>query len=282
MARRKNIAALMYDFDKTLCTKDMQEYNFIPNLGMTAKQFWNESGTLAQNEKMDPILAYMYLMIQKANATQQPIRRQDFVAAGKNIEFFPGVLDWFDRINAFGEQCGVSVEHYIISSGVKEIIEGTPLKGKFKKIYASEFHYDPSGKADWPKLAVNYTGKTQFLFRINKGVLDISRNNELNEYLPDQARCVPFSHMIYIGDGLTDVPCMKLVKLNGGKSIAVYQNRKRKQAEQLLHDQRVDFITPANYSAESELETIVQEIIRKIAACNVLAQRHARQFGTVK
>ena len=254
MARRKTIAALMYDFDKTLCTKDMQEYNFIPNLGMTAKQFWNESGTLAQNEKMDPILAYMYLMIQKANAAQQPIRRQDFVAAGKNIEFFPGVLDWFDRINAFGEQCGVSVEHYIISSGVKEIIEGTQLKGKFKKIYASEFHYDPSGKADWPKLAVNYTGKTQFLF----------------------------SHMIYIGDGLTDVPCMKLVKLNGGKSIAVFQNRKRKQAEQLLHDKRVDFITPANYSAGSELETIVQEIIRKIAACNVLAQRHARQFGTVK
>ena len=272
----------MYDFDKTLCTKDMQEYNFIPNVGMTAKKFWAESNTLAQNEKMDPILAYMYLMIQKAYIAHQPIRRQDFVAAGRNIEFFPGVLDWFDRINDFGEQCGVTVEHYIISSGVKEIIEGTPLKGKFKKIYASEFHYEPKGKADWPKLAVNYTGKTQFLFRINKGVLDISRNNELNEYLPDQERRVPFSHMIYIGDGLTDVPCMKLVKLNGGKSIAVYQNRKRKQAEQLLHDKRVDFITPANYSAESELETIVQEIIRKIAACNVLVQRHAKQFGTVK
>lgn len=282
MASRKPIVALMYDFDKTLCTKDMQEYNFIPNVGMTAKKFWAESNTLAQNEKMDPILAYMYLMIQKAYIAHQPIRRQDFVAAGRNIEFFPGVLDWFDRINDFGEQCGVTVEHYIISSGVKEIIEGTPLKGKFKKIYASEFHYEPKGKADWPKLAVNYTGKTQFLFRINKGVLDISRNNELNEYLPDQERRVPFSHMIYIGDGLTDVPCMKLVKLNGGKSIAVYQNRKRKQAEQLLHDKRVDFITPANYSAESELETIVQEIIRKIAACNVLVQRHAKQFGTVK
>lgn len=282
MARRKTITALMYDFDKTLCTKDMQEYNFIPNVGMTAEKFWAESSALAQNEKMDPILAYMYLMIQKANVARKPIRRQDFVAAGKNIEFFLGVLDWFDRINAFGEQCGITVEHYIISSGLKEIIEGTPLKGKFKKIYASEFHYDPSGKADWPKLAVNYTGKTQFLFRINKGVLDISRNNELNEYLPDQARCVPFSHMIYIGDGLTDVPCMKLIKLNGGKSIAVYQNRKRKQAEQLLRDRRVDFITPANYSAESELETIVQEIIRKIAACNVLVQRHAKQFGTVK
>ena len=282
MASRKPIVALMYDFDKTLCTKDMQEYNFIPNVGMTAKKFWTESNTLAQNEKMDPILAYMYLMIQKANAAVKPIRRQDFVAAGKNIQFFPGVLDWFDRINAFGEQCGVAVEHYIISSGVKEIIEGTPLKRIFKKIYASEFHYNPSGSADWPKLAVNYTGKTQFLFRINKGVLDISRNNELNEYVPDQERRVPFSHMIYIGDGLTDVPCMKLVKLNGGKSIAVFQNHKRKQAEQLLHDKRVDFITPANYSAGSELETIVQEIIRKIAACNVLVQRHAKQFGTLK
>lgn len=281
MANRKPIVALMYDFDKTLCTKDMQEYNFIPNIGMTAENFWAESNALAQNEKMDPILAYMYLMIKKADAANKPIRRQDFVAAGKNIQFFPGVLDWFKRINDFGKQCDVSVEHYIISSGLKEIIEGTELKRSFKKIYASEFHYDPSGKAVWPKLAVNYTGKTQFLFRINKGVLNISQNDELNKYLQDQERRVPFSHMIYIGDGLTDVPCMKLVKLNGGKSIAVYQNRKRNQAQKLLRDRRVDFITRANYSAGSELETIVQDIIKKIAACNIL-QRHAKQFGTVK
>lgn len=282
MAGKKTIIALMYDFDKTLCTKDMQEYAFIPNVGMTANAFWSESNSLANTEKMDQILAYMYLMIQKANSAIQPIRRQDFVAAGKNVEFFPGVLDWFERINAFGEKCNVMVEHYIISSGLKEIIEGTPLRRKFKKIYASEFHYNPSGAADWPKLAVNYTAKTQFLFRINKGVLDISKNNELNEYVPDHDRRIPFTHMIYIGDGLTDVPCMKLVKLNGGKSIAVHPQRKRNKVTNLLKDKRVDFIAEANYSSGAELEIIVQEIITKVAACNALVQRHAKQQGSIK
>ena len=282
MARRKTITALMYDFDKTLCTKDMQEYNFIPKIGMTSDTFWTESNSLASAKKMDQILAYMYLMLKKSKATSNSILRKDFVDAGKTVEFFPGVLEWFDRINAWGEAHGVTIEHYIISSGLKEIIEGTPIKRKFKEIYASEFLYDENGIAVWPKLAVNYTAKTQFLFRINKGVLDISQNNKLNEYVPDHARRVPFSHMIYIGDGLTDVPCMKLVKLNGGKSIAVYQPRKRKKVIPLLQDKRVDFIAEANYSEGSELESIVQEIIVKVAACNILVQRHAKQIGSIK
>lgn len=282
MAGKKTIIALMYDFDKTLCTKDMQEYNFIPKIGMTSDTFWTESNSLASAKKMDQILAYMYLMLKKSEATSNSILRKDFVDAGKTVEFFPGVLEWFDRINAWGEAHGVTIEHYIISSGLKEIIEGTPIKRKFKEIYASEFLYDENGIAVWPKLAVNYTAKTQFLFRINKGVLDISQNNKLNEYVPDHARRVPFSHMIYIGDGLTDVPCMKLVKLNGGKSIAVYQPRKRKKVTPLLQDKRVDFIAEANYSEGSELESIVQEIIVKVAACNILVQRHAKQIGSIK
>ncbi|MGE4489960.1 MAG: HAD family hydrolase [Kiritimatiellales bacterium] len=282
MASKKTIVALMYDFDKTLCTKDMQEYSFIPKVGMKADDFWEESNALSHDEKMDQILAYMYLMICKANAANQSIRRKDFVDAGKAVEFYPGVEDWFDRINAFGISQHVHVEHYIISSGLREIIEGTPLRKKFEKIYASEFHYNASGAADWPKLAINFTAKTQFLFRINKGVLDISQSNELNEYVPDHARRVPFSHMIYIGDGLTDVPCMKLVKLNGGKSIAVFPPRKRAKVANLLKDKRVDFITEANYSIGSEMEKIVQEIITKIAATNILVQRHQKQMGTLK
>lgn len=282
MAGKKTIIALMYDFDKTLCTKDMQEYNFIPKIGMTSDTFWTESNSLASAKKMDQILAYMYLMLKKSEATSNSILRKDFVDAGKTVEFFPGVLEWFDRINAWGEAHGVTIEHYIISSGLKEIIEGTPIKRKFKEIYASEFLYDEMVSPYGPKLAVNYTAKTQFLFRINKGVLDISQNNKLNEYVPDHARRVPFSHMIYIGDGLTDVPCMKLVKLNGGKSIAVYQPRKRKKVTPLLQDKRVDFIAEANYSEGSELESIVQEIIVKVAACNILVQRHAKQIGSIK
>jgi len=282
MAGKKPIVALMYDFDKTLCTRDMQEYAFIPKIGMKADEFWTESNSLARKEKMDQILAYMYLMLKKSRITEQSIFRKDFVCAGKTVEFYPGVIDWFDRIDAFGEAQNLHVEHYIISSGLREIIEGTPIKGKFKSIYASEFLYDENNIAVWPKLAINYTAKTQFLFRINKGVLDVSENTPLNQYAPDRDRRVPFSHMIYIGDGLTDVPCMKLVKLNGGTSIAVYPNRKTPGVKQLLKDKRVDFIAQAEYSDGKELDQIVRETITKIAAANQLVLRHAKQMKGLK
>jgi len=239
---KKPIVAFMYDFDKTLCTKDMQEYSFIPKIGMTAKKFWEESTALAKREKMDRILAYMHLMIKKSKVADKPISRKDFVDAGKGVEFFPGVTDWFKRINAFGKTHHLEVEHYIISSGLKEIIEGTPIKNNFEEIYASEFLYDQDNRAVWPKMAINYTGKTQFLFRINKGVLDVSEDEALNAYTPENDRRIPFSHMIFIGDGITDIPCMRLVKVSGGKSIAVYPPRKKAKVEELLKNKRVDFI----------------------------------------
>jgi len=282
MKEKRPIVAFMYDFDKTLCTKDMQEYTFIPKIGMTAEKFWEESSALAKREKMDQILAYMYLMIKKSKIAEKPISRKDFVDAGKGVEFYPGVMDWFERINAFGSKYKLEVEHYIISSGLKEIIEGTPIKKNFKEIYASEFFYDQDKRAVWPKLAINYTGKTQFLFRINKGVLDVSENVKLNDYTPEHDRRVPFSHMIYIGDGLTDVPCMKLVKLSGGKSIAVYPPRKQARVRELLKNERVDFIIEADYSAGSEMEQTAQEIITKIAAENILIQKHTRQSRAVR
>ena len=282
MAAKKTIIALMYDFDKTLCTKDMQEYTFIPNLNMKADAFWAKSKDRAKNEQMDSVAAYMYTMLTAAKAAEKPIRRQDFVEAGKEVEFFPGVEDWFARVNAFGKTQNVSIEHYIISSGLKEIIEGTAICREFKKIYASEFHYSPSGEADWPKLLVNFTEKTQFLFRINKGVLDICENDELNKFKPDHERRIPFSNMIYLGDGFTDVPCMKLTKTNGGKSIAVYPSRRTAQVKELLKDNRVDFIAKADYSAGSELEDIVQEIITNIVTSEKLITRHAKQIKEVK
>ena len=282
MSSSKTIMAIMYDFDKTLCTKDMQEYTFIPNIGMKSTAFWAESKSLAEDEKMDQILAYMYLMLKKSRNADKPILRKVFVDAGKNIEFYPGVLDWFDRINDYGKKRGITIEHYIISSGLKEIIEGTKLKKMFKEIYACEFLYDANGIAVWPKLAVNYTAKTQFLFRINKGVLDLSKNNELNQFIPDNERRVPFSRMIYIGDGLTDVPCMKLVKLNGGKSIAVFKERLKKIGNQLLQDGRVDFIAKADYSADSELEKTVKAIIDSIQTNHLLVAKHLAQVQALK
>ena len=266
---KEPIAAIIYDFDKTLCTKDMQEYAFIPALGMTAEDFWDEVGAMTDREEMDNILAYMYQMVKKAREKKIPVTREIFHQMGKQVEFFRDVTTWFERINAYGRKMGVRVEHYIVSSGIKEIIEGTEIAGYFKKIYACEFLYGEDGTIVWPKLAVNYTAKTQFLFRINKGVLAVdSRSAErLNQFTPEHERPVPFGNMIYIGDGLTDVPCMKLVKTNGGQSIAVYdQERGRDAAERLKKDDRVNFVAPADYGPDSDVEKIVKAVIRKIQA----------------
>ncbi|MBP3265247.1 MAG: haloacid dehalogenase-like hydrolase, partial [Acidaminococcaceae bacterium] len=239
MASKKPIIALMYDFDKTLCTTDMQAYTFIPNLGMSANEFWAKASDLAEKHKMDRILAYMYLMLDEAHIHRKPIRRSDFVALGKDLELYPGVAEWFSRINRFGKEQGVTIKHYIISSGLREIIEGSSIYKEFDDVFAGEFLYDENGVACWPKNVVNYTTKTQFLFRINKGVLDISNDDDLNRFTPEEDRPVPFRNMIYIGDGLTDVPCMKLVKVNGGCSIAVYQKGKQAKVKDLILDQRV-------------------------------------------
>lgn len=262
--------AMMYDFDKTLSPKDMQEYDFIPDIGIkNPATFWEESNELAKRNNMDKVLAYMYLMIQKANEKNRLLTRQAFVDKGKKVELFNGVTTWFDRINAYGAANGLETEHYIISSGLKEIVEGTSIARHFKAIFASEFYYDASGMAKWPAMAVNYTSKTQFLFRINKGVLDVTDDSRINNYVMEENRPIPFARMIYLGDGLTDVPCMKLVKVNGGHSIAVYQpgsSPKKKLAEQLVKEDRVNFIASADYSEAKNLEKIIHGIIDKIVA----------------
>lgn len=266
---KRPIVALMYDFDKTLCTKDMQEYGFIPKIGMDADSFWKEVNRLTDKEEMDNILAYMFLMVDKCREKKVPITREDFMELGKGVQFFEGVNTWFDRINAYGERMGVRIEHYIVSSGLKEIIEGTSIAHYFKKIYACEFMYDYTKSIQWPKFAVNYTAKTQFLFRINKGVLaiDSSSTEKLNRFTPENDRRIPFQNMIYIGDGLTDVPCMKLVRANGGQSIAIYDPEKGKEtAMNLLRAERVNYVVPAEYGEGSDIETIVKAIIKKIQA----------------
>ena len=276
MAEKMPVVAMMYDFDKTLSTKDMQEYSFIPKLGLTAQEFWAQSNALAKEQKMDRILSYMYMMVRMSKDKHQPIRREDFVALGKKIQLYPGVEDWFARINAFGLEQGVRVEHYLISSGLKEIVEGCSIFDQFKEVYASEFLYDENGVAVWPKLAVNYTAKTQFLFRINKGVLDISNDLDLTRSIPDELRPVPFRNMLYIGDGLTDVPCMKLVKLNRGQSLAVYKKEKA-TGYSLLTDKRVDLIAPADYREGKKLDTLVKMILQKMALMSRLAAEHQKQ-----
>ncbi len=273
--------ALLYDFDKTLCTKDMQEYSFIPDIGMSAADFWKEANTLSRDKKMDGILAYMYMMREKAHTAKKSVHRRDFVNLGNKLEFYNGVEDWFQRVNQLGHDLGVKIEHYIISSGLREIIEGSSIYKNFKDVFACEFLYDENQIACWPKNVVNYTTKTQFLFRINKGVLDISNDYDLNKYTPEDERRIPFRNMLYIGDGYTDVPCMKLVKAHGGYSIAVYQNKKKSKVEDLLKHQRVDYLALADYSENSDLDEIVRDIICKMAMVDSLKRKNKKQMDEI-
>ena len=279
MKSRKPIIAIMYDFDKTLCTKDMQEYTFIPSLDLSAEKFWEETDKLAKKEGMDSILTYMYLMLRMSRDKHKPISRNEFKNCGKDVKLFPGVEDWFDRINKFGEEHGVEIEHYIISSGLREIIEGSIIADRFKKIYACEYHYDENGIADWPKVAVNFTNKTQFLFRINKGLMNLGDDRNVNTYVPEDKRRVPFRNMIYIGDGMTDVPCMKLVNVNGGTSIAVYNKKPSDTVKQLLEENRVNFIAPANYNDGKELDSLIKDVIVKNAVVEKLITKSNKQHN---
>lgn len=270
------IVAIMYDFDRTLCTKDMQDYSFIPSLGMTESEFWQFANTLGEKEHMDSILAYMYAMVKISKDKNIPLLRKNLVDMGKNVELFKGVEDWFDRITSFGKEYGMQIEHYVISSGMKEIIEGTSISKYFKSIFACEFLYDENGNGIWPKTDVNYTNKTQFVYRINKGVLDVANDVDLNRSMPDDSKRVPFCNMIYIGDGLSDVPCMKMMKAYGGYSIAVYQ-KKDSKVEDLLKNDRVDFIYPADYSENTGLDVTVKNIIKKMSISETLYNEYINQ-----
>lgn len=279
----KPIVAIMYDFDKTLCTRDMQEYTFIPSLGMQPDDFWSGTGAIASKEQMDSVLTYMYCMITESQQSGKPFTREDLVECGKHIEYLPGVEEWFERVNRYGEDAGVRVEHYVLSSGLKEIIEGSSIAKFFKKIFASEFLYDSqTGNPIWAKMAVNYTNKTQFVYRINKGVLDISNNVDVNASRPDDDRRVYFNNMIYIGDGLTDVPCMKLVKQSGGHSIALYQNGQKDKVQPLLKHERVDWIFEADYRKGQALDQAMHDLICKLGVDNKLIRLNKSQLKEIQ
>jgi hypothetical protein len=267
----------------------MQEFGFIQALNKEKDSFWKENGKLACENEADAILCYMWLMLQKARAENISLKRESFRKFGQEVQLYNGVKEWFGLINKYGAENGLIIEHYINSSGLAEMIEGTTIAKEFKKIYACSFLYDVDGKAYWPAVAVNYTTKTQFLFKINKGIESISDNKKINEYIEDEKRKIPFKHMIYFGDGETDIPCMKLVKEKGGHSIAVYKPRNAKKkdiAEKLIVEGRVNFVCPADYSEGKEIHQIVLTIMDKIKADfefnNLLIQHKSRPAKEVK
>lgn len=269
MPKQNTRLAIIYDFDGTLAPGNLQENSFIPDIGMKPDEFWAEVNQRAKEQQADPILTYMYLMLEKARSAKQPVRPENFKEHGAGIKFFEGVPDWFDRINEYASDLGIKVDHYIISSGNGEIIDGTPLMKKVARIYASRFMFDENDVACWPKMAVNFTTKTQFLFRINKDAHDLSDDRKINEFVPEEDRPVPFKNMIYIGDGETDVPCFRLVKQMGGYTIAVYRpnvKNARKKGEKFQKDGRIHTVVPADYREDKALDKVVKAQIDAVAS----------------
>lgn len=269
MPRRLIPLAIAYDFDGTLAPGNMQEHDFIPKIGMNKRAFWREVTAQSKAHEADNILVYMKLMLDRANAAHVPVRKADIKSYGGTLKLFPGVTQWFDRIDSYGRQSGVRVEHYVISSGIREMVLGSPIAKKFKRVFASSFMYDHHGVAQWPALVLNYTTKTQYLFRINKGSLNVHDHSKINEYVPKHERPVPFEQMIFVGDGETDIPCFRLVKDQGGHAIAVYRPHSAKgkrQSNALTKAGRVNFVVPADYRNGKMLDQTVKSIIDKLAA----------------
>lgn len=269
----KERVAIMYDFDETLAPGNMQEYAFIPTLEMSPNEFWQAAGEFAQKHNMDNILAYMYISIKMVKEKKLKITKEEFHNQGAMIYFFEGVESWFKRINDFGESLGLKVEHYIISCGLKEIVEGTKIAKEFKRIFACNFAYDEkTHEPIWASQAINFTSKTQYIYRIRKNKLDkLYDSYELNEYVEDRSSLLPYTNMIYIGDGETDVPCMKTIKLHGGSSICVYNPKSEKKemiAKKLFKDGRVNFIAPADYKENSKIDIIIKDLLARIALNN--------------
>lgn len=274
MATRKSFfqktIAIIYDFDGTLTSKPMQEYTVLPKLGITPSKFWREVKNEAKNTGSDEMLTYMRLLLEKIDLKKQRITKNNMKKLASNIEYYEGVRNWFDRINKYVKLNGlneqgnifIKVKHYIISAGMKEILDGIKIRKKFENIFASEYYYDHNNRAVFPKLFINDTQKTQFLFRINKGKEKIS--DSINESMPDEDRPIPFSNIIFIGDGMTDVPCMTVTKKNGGYSIAVHKPNSHKAIDvckKLMKNNRIDFFAPADYSEGKKLDNRINLII---------------------
>lgn len=263
--------AIVYDFDGTLAKGNVQEHTFLPELGISPGEFWAEVKRIAQEQDADQILIYMWRLLEEARARGIPVRREFFRRHGSTIPFFAGLPEWFSRIGEYGRTKGLGIEHYVVSSGTHEMIEGCSIADRFEKIFASRFAYDDEGKAVWPALAINYTSKTQFLFRINKGIENSWDDTRINRYMPEPRRPVPFSRMIFLGDGETDIPSMKMVRHQGGHSIAVFdpdrwhEAKTQEHVHRLIAEDRAHFTVPADYREASQLDITVKGVLGRIA-----------------
>lgn len=275
--KNKPIVAIMYDFDKTLSSDDMQNFGFVPSLNMTPTEFWSLTQEIGEKEGLEGTMAYMYMMVKCCKDKGIKLTKSLLNEVGKNIKYYEGVTTWFKRINQFAEEQGLEVEHYIISSGNKEIVDGCSIAPNFKQIYGCEFFFNEDGEAIWPKISINYTSKTQFLFRISKGALDASDDKTVNTKI--ETKRIPFHNFIYLGDGLTDIPCMQLVKEKGGKSIAIYPKGNKEKVIKLFEEGRVNYLCSADYKAGSNLEKIIKLILTQMALTSTLLSKENEMYN---
>ena len=278
---KQNKIAIIYDFDGTLTPKSMQEYTLLPKLGINSKNFWDMIVREAKETGGETMMIYMRHLLDHAKNKNIKISKKEFSKMGKDIQYYDGVIDWFESIDKYVKNLSkgeVEIYHYIISAGHLEILEGISIKKYIKKIFASEYFYNSDEYAVFPKIVVTDTTKTQYLFRINKGKEELSET--INNHMSEEMRPIPFDNMIYVGDGLTDVPSMALIKKEGGHSIAVYQKILKDQVEickKLFNANRVDFIAEADFKNNSDLFKktclLLDYVVSKIRYTNELKKK---------
>lgn len=264
--------AIIYDFDGTLAPHNLPEHSFLPAVGVTdTESFWARVHEEARAQDGCQILAYMHLMLEAARIHGVPVTRAMLRQHGRDIRLFAGVEEWFEQIDEYGRERNLEIEHYVISSGILEIIEGCSIYPRFHKVFASAYAYDDAGNAKWPANAINYTNKTQFLFRINKGIDNSWDNTAINSWKPHAERRIPFARMLFLGDGDTDIPSMKMVRQKGGQAVAVFdpqlfeQRKSQGRLEKLIAEDRVDYVAAADYTADSLLRVVVRGILGRMA-----------------
>lgn len=286
MAKRPTKIALIYDFDETLSNGYMQDFSLIPSLGMKPNTFWKKANTWSADQEADQITGSMYYFMKTAKEKNVRLTRNFFKKCGENIEYFAGVEKWFERINEYGRKLDLDVEHYLISSGYEEILAGAKIRKYFKDMFACSYAYGDDGLPVWPARVINYSIKVQFLSKINKGLCKID-DVAVNEFMPEELRPIPFNRMIYFGDGMTDIPSMKLTKERGGNAIAVYDQSStgKYKALRLLIDNRVNFALHADYRENKELDRVVKTILDRIATerdLDILKAREEKKKQLIK
>ena len=280
---KRTKVAFVYDFDETLSVTYMQDYLLIPKLGLKPDTFWKRANAWAQENDADQVTGSMYYFTKIAKEKNICLSREMLKDCGKNIEYYEGVEDWFNRINLFGKYLDLDIEHYIISSGYEEIIEGCSIRQYFKEVAGCAFAFDEKGFPIWPARIVNYQAKIQYLSKINKGLKKLD-DKAVNEYTPDESRPIPYTRIIYFGDGLTDIPSMKMVKSRNGTAVAVYKPKspKKRKAIQMLKDDRVNFALPADYREGKGLDRAVKAVLYRIAVLRDLEELQKAEYKKIK